>query len=458
MKKNQKIITALMLSALPGLAQATNVFNLEGFGAVSRGMGGTGVAENIGAPAMMYNPATLALMSKGTELHLGIDLITTNIDEKNTATGENASSGNHGNNRGPYFAPQLAYTQNDESLTFGVGVFAQGGLGTEYGSSSYLSQTSTNSVATGLDNSSRLLNLRIPFAAALKVNDQLTVGGSVDAVWTAMNLEMLLDVTQVGALAADGRVTGSLVPTLLGVPDLSGAHFSFTKNKIVGGGVDAWGLGAKLGMTYEVSAETRIGAAYNMKTRVGDLKGQATLTAVSSSLGNIPLNGDIVIRDFQNPAQFSVGISHNLNERVKLLFDFQRVFWKDVMKDIDVGFVDGSSGQKIDIKLPQNYDDINIYAIGAQYTLDNQWTLRGGYQHSDQALPGETTLAVIPAYLTEHLTAGFTYGLSDQSRLEFAYSHAFESSNKDSAQPATAIPVKSTHSQNNFVISYVTSF
>ncbi len=453
-----KIVAISLLAVSPGLVQATDVFNLEGFGAVSRGMGGTGVAGNIGAPAMMYNPATLGLMHKGNELHLGLDLITTDINTKNETTGENASSGNHGNNRGPYFAPQVAYTQNDGSLSMGVGVFAQGGLGTEFGSSSFLSRTSTNSVNTGLENSSRLLNLRIPFAAALKVNSQLTVGGSIDAVWTAMNLEMLIDVTQVGALAADGRVSGNLVPTLLGVPNLSGAHFSFTKNKIVGGGVDAWGLGGKLGLTYQISSDTRIGAAYNLKTHVGDLKGKATLTAVSSSLGNIPLNGDIVIRDFQNPAQLSIGISQRVDDQLKLLFDFQKVYWKDVMKDIDVGFVDAASGQNIDILLPQNYADINIYALGAEYQMDDQWTLRGGYQYSDQALPGDTLFAVIPAYLTKHLTAGFTYHLSSDARLEFAYSHAFDASQNNASQPNTAVAIKSSHSQNNLVLSYITSF
>jgi len=456
-----RLKTVLCLSiatAMHSNSFATNVFNLEGFGPVSRALGGAGVAHDIGAAGMMYNPATLGLMDEGSQVYVGLDAIITDISTKNVATGENIDSSSKGNNRDPYFAPQAAYSRSNGNMAFGVGVFAQGGLGTEFGSNSFLSDTTTNSVETGLDNSSRLLNLRIPFAGSYKVNDKLTLGGSVDAVWTSLNLGLLLDVTQVGALAADGRVTGALVPTLLGVPDLSGAHFDFTRDQIVGGGVDAWGLGGKLGLTYQATPRTRIGASYNLETNVSDLKGKATLTAVSSTVGNIPLSGDIVIRDFQNPAQLSLGVSHKVNNKLTIVGDVQRVFWKDAMKDIDVGFVDGASGQNIDIKLPLNYDDINIYTVGAEYQHNNKWTFRAGYSHSDQATPSNTTFAVIPAYVTDHLTGGISYALSKNSKLDLALSHAFEKKKNNSSQPNTSIPIQSSHSQNNIAVGYTHNF
>jgi long-chain fatty acid transport protein len=373
-------------------------------------------------------------------------------------TGENASSNNHGNNRGPYYAPQIAYTRNNGAFSYGVGAFAQGGLGTEFGKKSFLSRTLTNGVDTGLEHSSRLLNLRIPFAGSYKVNDKLTVGASLDAVWTAMNLELLLDVTQVGALAADGRVTGSLVPTLIGIPGLSGAHFSFTKDEIVGGGVDAWGVGGKLGLTYQVAPSTRLGVAYNFKTNVGDLEGIATLSAVDHQGNVIPLKGDIKIVDFQNPAQFSIGVDHVINEQWTLVADYQRVFWEDVMENIDVAFVHGASGADINISLPQNYDDINIFTIGAEYRHSPQWSFRAGYSHADNAIPGDMLFAVIPAYLQDHLTGGFTYNFTGQDRVEFALSYAFEKELKNSSQPNTAAPITSSHSQVNAVVSYVHRF
>jgi|TARA_R100000049_G_C1956496_1_gene112956 long-chain fatty acid transport protein len=454
------IVTGLLvLLMFSNGAGATNVFNLEGFGPVSRALGGAGAAHNIGAAGMMYNPATLGLMEEGPGLYIGLDLIGTDIDTVNQATGEKAKSNKNSesNNRGPiYYAPQLAYTNNVGNLTLGVGAFAQGGLGTEFGKTSFLSRTSTNNVDTGLDNSSRLLNLRIPFAAAYKVNDRLTVGGSVDAVWTQLNLELLLDVNQVGALAGDGRVSGSLVPTLLAIPNLSGAHFSLTKNDIVGGGTDGWGLGGKLGFTYQISDTTRFGMAYNLETHVEDLSGRAVLTAVDNNNNHIPLSGKIKIRDFQNPAQLSLGVSHEINEQLTIVADYNRVFWKDVMKDIDIGFIQDGTGDNIDILLPQNYRDINLYSIGAEYQYTQDWTFRAGFSHSDQALRSNFLFAVIPIQLQNHLTGGFSYFWSENNTFDFALSYAFEKSVSNESLPNTdsAVPIKSSHRQINAVFGY----
>ncbi|MBB5547646.1 hypothetical protein GGD70_008007, partial [Paraburkholderia fungorum] len=89
-------------------ANATDVFNLEGYGPISRAMGGTGVAYNVGTAAMMENPATLGLMEEGSYFELGADVINTDIRAIDKNTGESVLSKNHGNNNGPYFAPELA--------------------------------------------------------------------------------------------------------------------------------------------------------------------------------------------------------------------------------------------------------------------------------------------------------------------------------------------------------------
>jgi len=458
----RRILAGLVCSFLASSGVwATNVFNLEGSGPVSRALGGAGVAHDIGPAAMMYNPATLGLMEPGSAVYVGLDLIGTDIETVNKATGARVSSnkGNGGSNRGPvYFAPEVAYTTKSGALTLGVGAFAQGGLGTEFGKNSFLSTTQTNNVATGLENSSRLLNLRIPFAASFKVNDRLQIGGSVDVVWTQLNLELLLDVSQVGALAGAGRVTGSLVPTLLAIPGLSGAHFSFTKDKPIGGGVDGWGLGGKLGFTYQLTDATRFGVAYNLKTHVEDLTGRAVLTAVDSANTHIPLSGKIKIRDFQNPAQFSFGIDHKVNDRLTVVADIQRVFWEDAMKDINVGFVQDGTGRNIDILLPQNYKDINIYTVGAEYQYNRNWTFRAGFSYSNQALRSDLLFAIIPAYLQNHLTGGFSYSWDKNSKLEFALSYAFEKSMHNVSQPNTSMPIKSTHRQLNAVVGYTYRF
>lgn len=455
----RKIIAVGLLSALTGGAQqawATDVFRLEGFGAVSRAMGGAATALDVGPAGMMTNPSTLSFMAEGDQVMGGLDMVTTSIDVKNKSTGQSASSDNHGNNRGPYFAPEVAYAKRIGAWSFGVGAFAQGGLGTEYGHKSFLSQAS-GGLDTGLGNSSRLLVLNIPFAASFQVNEKLAIGGGIDAMWQALNLDLLLGADQVVSLLGAGRVTGSLVPVLGGLPDLRGAHFSLTKDQPLASGIDAWGFGGRLGMVFKATPETTLGAAYTFKSHLDDMEGRATLTAVDGIAGQIPLAGKIKIKDFQMPAHLDLGISHRLTPQWMVAADVSRVFWQDVMKDIKVAFA-ATGGGDINILLPQDYKDQTILALGTAYQLNDQLTLRGGLRFASQALRSSTLFAVIPATPKTHLSAGLSYAFSKQSTLDFAYSHAFEESMSNTSLPNTSAPIQVKHAQDNATINYRYSF
>jgi long-chain fatty acid transport protein len=449
------VIAVACLAATSQMAHATEVFRLEGYGPISRAMGGTATAFNVGAAGMMANPATLSLMAPGSEFYLGLDLISTDIKVTNQVTGESVSSNTHSSNRGPYLAPELAFTHRNGELTLGVGAFAQGGLGTEYGNSSFLSRAA-GGLNTGLENSSRLLVLNIPFVASYQVNDKLTVGGSIDAMWQGLNLNLLLGAGQVGSLIGSGRVQGSLLPVLGGLPDMRGAHFSMTKNEPLASGVESWGFGGRLGMTYKVSNETMFGLDYAMESQMKDMEGRATLTAIDGIAGQIPLQGAIKLRNFQMPAKLDLGLSHRFNDQWMMAVDVSQVFWEHAMKDISVGFVT-DSGQTLDIQLPQNYKDQTILAFGVAYQTGN-WTLRSGARLATQALRSETLLAVIPATPRKHISAGFSYAFSKDDSVDFAYSHAFEESMGNASLPNTADPIQTTHSQNNATIGYMHRF
>jgi len=299
--------------------------------------------------------------------------------------------------------------------------------------------------------------LNIPFAASFQVSDKLSIGGSIDAMWEGLNLDLLLGADQVGSLIGAGRVSGSLVGALGGLPDLRGAHFSLTKDRMLASGVDAWGYGGKLGMTYRAAPETTLGAAYTFKSQIDDLEGQATLTAIDGTAGQIAFDGKIRIKDFQMPAHLDLGISHRLTPQWTLAADVSRVFWKDVMKDIKVSFV-ADGGGDINILLPQNYKDQTIVSLGAAYEVNDQWTVRGGLRVASQALSSSTLFAVIPAIPTKHLSAGFTYSFSKRSKLDFAYSHAFEETMKNGSLPNTSDPIEVSHSQDNATLNFRYSF
>ncbi len=442
---------AVVMIAISQVSYATDVFRMEGFGPISRAMGGTATAYDVGGAGMMTNPATLSLMAPGAEFQLWLDVVIPDIAVENLSTKENASSDDHSNNRSPYLAPQMAYTYQSGSLTFGAGIFAPSGLGSEYGSNSFLSRA-TGGIDTGLENSSRLFVLNIPFTLSYRVNDRLTVGMGVEAVWQGMNLEMLLGADQVGSLIGAGRVNGSLVPVLGGFPDLRGAHFGLSKNEPLPSGIEAWGFGGRVGLTYRVSNDTVLGAAYTMESIMEDMKGRASLTVVDGALGNVGLRGDIKLRDFRMPAHAELGLSHHFNDHWMVSADVSHVFWKHAIKDLDVGFKSDGGGD-INILLPQNYRNQTIGSIGVAYRTGN-WALRAGGRIATQALRSDKLLGVIPAIPKKHLSMGLSYDFSKSNSFHFAYSHAFEESMDNSSLPNTSEPIRVSHSQDNLLFAY----
>lgn len=445
----------LMFSAA---ASAAVVFNLEGYGPVSRAMGGTGVAFDTGVAGLMYNPATLGLSGGGDEFLLGLDWISADIVVRDRSTGETAVSADNGKNRSPYVAPQIGAAFNRDRVSFGLGVFTAAGGGDEFGNATFLSRTSTFNIDTGLENSARLMGHRLPLGLSWRVGDSLSLGATVEALRAALNFNALFDFTQVGALLADGRASGSLVPTLLLVPGLAGAHVGFAKKTFAGGGAEGWGVGGKVGLTWAPSADTRLGLAYNFRTALDDLEGDGTLTAISALIGQIPLQGEVRVRDFELPAQLSLGLHQRLGPRWSIAADYQRVYWKDVVKNLDLHFVDADSGRTLDISLPQNYRDVGIYALGLSYTAGPALTLRVGAQHAGRALPRDTMLAVIPAIVRDHVSAGLSWNVDDRNRIDFAFSYGLRSTLGNDSQPNTARPIEASHSQANAVLAYVRRF
>ncbi|MBV2133346.1 outer membrane protein transport protein [Pseudomonas sp. MAP12] len=455
-------IVGVLLSVSSFYALATDGLYLEGFGAISRGMGGTAVAHYVGPASMMVNPATMDLSDATGEVLLGFDLITTDISASSVTTGEGVSSSTHSNNRGPYVAPQFAFTRKFSNWTVGAGMFAQAGVGVEYGKSSFLSRGDVGGVGyaagadTGFENASRLFILDIPLAVSYKVNDRFSIGGSLDAKWTGLNLDYLLGMNQLGSLAQSGRASGSLIGLISALPDPRGVHLSVSKNEEIASGADGWGFSGRLGLLYKVTPTTNLGASYMFKSHMNDLKGRGTVTAVDGLLGNVPIGGEVRFLNFNSPAKLDVGLSHNVTDRFLLALDLSRVFWKDALKDIDVGFSSDAGG--VDLKLPQNAKDQTIVAIGASYAATQKLTLRAGYRQATQPFNDEGLLALIPAVLQKHASLGFSYNFSKSSRFDAAYSHAFERSMTNRSPYNTSSPVRSSIAQDNFVLNYIYSF
>jgi len=209
-------------------------------------------------------------------------------------------------------------------------------------------------------------------------------------------------------------------------------------------------------MLYKMAPKTNLGISYMFESKMNDLKGNGTVTAVDGIAGNIPIEGQIRVLNFNTPAKLDVGVSHQFSDKLLLALDVSRVFWKDALKDIKVGFT--SDAGDVDLRLPQNTKDQTIVAIGASYAATQNVTLRAGYSQATQPFNDEGLLALIPAVLKRHATIGISYQVSKSGRFDAAYSRALENSMTNQSAFNTSSAVRSSIAQDNFVFAYTHSF
>ena len=131
------LIAASISSVLAAPAvYATNGMNIEGYGPIAAGMGGASMAYENGSAATMNNPATLGLMNDGqSRLELAIGFLGPDVEASipsMPAAGTAKSGGD------AYYMPALGWTRKEGKLSYGVGMFAQGGMGTEYEANTFM--------------------------------------------------------------------------------------------------------------------------------------------------------------------------------------------------------------------------------------------------------------------------------------------------------------------------------
>ena len=451
----RKTLPTLLSAAFSLSAYATNGMNMEGYGPVAAAMGGAGMAYDNGTAALMNNPATLALMQDGTRLDLAAGFLGPNVKSNGQSSGGTA-----------YVMPAFGITHKKNDLVFGFGVFAQGGMGTEYSNAGYykgltsmMGNSPVNGGDPGLHNRSEVGIGRALIPLAWKVNDQLTVGGSIDYVWATMDLQMLIDGKNFGGMgmpggskfgSASGSMMTGLNNAMLGgmVSDVQWGYFNFSDNNDFSGKAKGGGVAGKLGFTYKLSPVLSIGASYHSKTSMSDLQADnasMTLRASYTALAagailppgtpagsyNATLSGKIKVQNFEWPEMIGFGFSYTPDDQWQLVGDYRRIGWASVMKRFQMTFdvsSDASNGgfanTRLDVAMNQNWKDQHVLMLGAAYKFTPKLTLRGGVNLANNPVPSDVTNPLFPAIIKNHLTGGFGYAFDAKSSLDFAASYA----------------------------------
>jgi long-chain fatty acid transport protein len=401
---------ALALAALCGaplLAQATNGMQLEGYGPIATGMGGASMALDNGLAAATNNPATLSLAAEGDRLDLAVGLLGPHVSSSAGPMQAN-SSGTR------YVMPAFGYGRRSGTLSYGLALFAQGGMGTDYSSDSFLAMGSGQPVRSELGVG------RVIAPLAWQATPDLTLAGSLDYVWASLDMRMAASGAQLGGLVtgADGNLAMAL-PALGGAP---WARIDFSNNSKFSGAASSQGYAAKLGLLYQASPELRLGASYHSKTRLKDMR--TTATGAGLSAPGFADSGRITVQDFQMPAELAVGAAWQANPGLLIAADLKHIQWSGVMDSFRLRYDSAGLGGSVSFALPQHWKDQTVLEVGASQRLSAQWTARAGLNLANNPVPDESVNPLFPAIVRNHLTLGAGYQGSVASEINASLVYA----------------------------------
>jgi long-chain fatty acid transport protein len=477
--KMNKILAALCVAGLatPQFANATNGMNMEGYGPVSTAMGGASYAYDNGSAAMMNNPATIGLMADGARLDVAVGIMGPTVK----ATAGAATVDSTGTS---YLMPAMGYVRKGGQIAYGFGVFAQGGMGTEYGSNSFMSAGSGKEARSEVGVGRAL----IPFA--YDVSEQLVVGGSVDFVWASMDLKMAMGgaqfmdmlpasmnplATQAGGTVGGSMVTalGGFMPAMDPTGPLNWGYFDFSNGDKFTGKAKGNGFAGKIGFAFKLNPQLTIGGTYHAKTSLSDLNADGTSVSFNANIDpglatggaatgfvpmTIPVTGKISVKNFQWPETYGFGVAYQANDQLMLAADYKRIGWKAVMKDFKMSFTAdatqanpmaaGFAGTTMDATLYQDWKDQDVVMFGMGYKVNQELTVRAGLQTSANPVPDTYLNALFPAIVKNQYTVGGGYMFSKVSSVDMSVTIVPEVS------ATAASGVTSKMSQTNYQMLY----
>lgn len=501
-----KKVVLLVGAVCAGPAFATNGMNMEGYGPVAAAMGGASYAYDNGTAGLINNPATLALMPSGTSrLDLAIGALQPDI----TARAGAASAVSGGN---AYYMPAFGYVRKDGRTTWGIGMMAQGGMGTEYGTTSFMSNwTSMGGVAgpaagNGQEARSELGIGRVMMPLGYDVADNFRLAGTIDYLWGGLDMRMPMSGNMFASFAGFaaatplGSASGTMLtsatagfPTVLSagaggacpaggiaalggncVNDVNWAMFDFSQgsNKMKQRATTS-GWAGNIGFVWQPSPQLSIGGVYHAKTSLKDMEGAASLAmgvnvaapGAALGAGNVPasnntlaVQGRIKVIDFQWPETFGIGMSFDVNNRWTLVADYKHIGWASSMKSMRMSFSPDAgqyfAGTSMDVTLNQNWKNQSVVMLGAGFKANDAVTVRFGGNFASNPVPSDMMHPLFPATVKNHYTFGMGVAMSKSASLDFSLSFA----PKVTATNANMGNLSTDHAQTNWQLMFSNRF
>lgn len=337
-----------------------------------------------------------------------------------------------------YGAPAVYVAAPAGPVAIGVGLFAPYGLATDW-------PTTAQGRFQGYHSSVK--GIYIQPSVAVRLTDQIMVGGGVDITYTSVELKQRLDLSKQsipGTPLTFGR---------LGVP--SGTDFA---DVTLSGHTNH--VGGHVGVLVKPTKTFALGGRYLFRQTVNIDDGQLTATQIATGLRVPPVPGlpipagtpidSLLASSFATggalssqaattslplPDQLVLGIALMPTDQFKLLVDYQHTHWSMFDRLVITGqFAPANVRQ-------ENFADTDGVRVGADYSL-GALILRGGFDAHNAAAPDETVTPLLPEASRWEVAAGAGLAFARSLRLDLAYQYVHQ---QDRAGRSGELPNNGTY-------------
>ena len=346
------------------------------------GQGEAFVAQADDASAIYYNPGGLTQI-QGTEITSGAMLAFPDERLKGAGSGEEMNTMAFL----PHFYAATDFGAAQSPWRFGLGFNVPFGNAADYSDNGRFKDIVTHA---------SLAVFNIQPTVAYQVNEHLSLGAGLNIYDGTTSLKRNVDLSGFGM--PDGHV-----------------HFSG----------DGQAFGATAGVMWKITPQHTVGVVYRSPFEI-NFDGHASLkTALGTE--SSPAHSSI-----QFPQSVAGGYAFRPTKKLKLEADIEWTNWETLHEVVL------HAPKAPDLNNTTNrfdWADSLFYEFGAQYELDDHWTVRGGYIYSENTVPNSTFSPTVPDSNRHVFSVGLGYSVP-RFTVDIVYQYSLSENRTVSASPA----------------------
>ena len=353
------------------------------------------------ASVVVNNPATMTQF-EGTTVQFDATAIDLNYEYRGDgfdALGRPLTGGDGGTAGDITPVPAFSLVHKfDNGAALGAMVSAPFGLATKY-DADWMGRYSA------VDSDVRIVELAVTGAIDI-VPDRLSVGLGLTFSQADVTLSKAVDF---GALLAASGVPGFLPQSADGFAEIQG---------------DDTGMGWIAGVNFRPTDRLSIGVNHRSEVKY-DLRGEADWTVPGAARATFDAVGrDMLFNDggagaeLTTPAMTTVDVNYQFTDRFSMAATYSETSWES-LQEVRIDF-DNPDPDSVE---PFEWSETRFSSIGAEYMLNEAWTVRAGYAYDETPTTFQHRTPRLPDEDRQWYSVGATWDYSDSLEFNFAFTH-----------------------------------